>query len=87
MKLTASKEIVICENPEETKSSSGIIYASDEKSQPEVGVIYDIGSGELPIDVKIGDTIVFRRYTDNKVFIEGKEYNFISFKDIMGVVK
>ena len=87
MKIKASKEVVVCENPAESKTKTGLLYASDEKNKPELGVIYDIGSGKLPIEMKVGDTIVFRRYADNRIFIEGREYNFIRFEDIVGVIK
>jgi co-chaperonin GroES (HSP10) len=87
MKLIPSKEILICTNPAETKSKSGLIISSDEKSKkPEIGIIYAIGIGDLPLPVEVGDKIVFRRYSDNRIFVDGVEYNSIGFKDIVGVI-
>jgi len=87
MRLIPSKEIIICQSDEQQKTSSGLILADSKKDKPEMGVIVKIGLGKLPLKVKIGDRIVFRRYTDNKVLIDAMEYNFIQFKDILGVIK
>ena len=87
MKILPSKKIIICTKPSNEISSGILVSESDSDKEPELGVVYAIGEGNLPLDVKIGDTIVFRRYTDNKILIETEYYNFISFKDIVGVVK
>lgn len=87
MKITPSKKFIICTNPSESKSKSGLIISDPEKGKkPELGVVYAIGEGKVPMDIKVGDRIVFRRYADNRISIDGQEYNFISFKDIVGVV-
>lgn len=87
MKILPSKKIIICTKPSNEISSGIIVSASENDKEPELGIVYAIGEGNLPLDVKIGDVIVFRRYTDNKILIETEEFNFISFKDIVGVVK
>ena len=88
MELIAAKEVIICKNLVGSTTKSGIVVMDDEKSKPELGVVMVIGSGELPsIDLKIGDTVVFRKYTDNRIFIDGEELNFIKFEDILGVVR
>ena len=88
MELIAAKEVIICKNLVASTTKSGIVVMDDEKSKPELGVVMVIGSGELPsIDLKIGDTVVFRKYTDNRIFRDGEELNFIKFEDILGVVR
>ena len=88
MNILPAENTVICKNPPESKTKSGLHLASDKK--PELGVVVAIGKPDkerevLPIEMKVGDTIVFRRYADNRIFIEGEEFNFIDFKDIVGV--
>lgn len=89
MKLKAGIDTVICTNPPEQKTKSGLTLAKEEK-KPELGIVYAVGKvgkeSEMPLEMKIGDIIVFRRYADNRIFIEGKEYNFINFKDVVGVL-
>ena len=88
MEILPSKEIIICTKPSGTTSSGLETAAPTEKDkEPELGIIYAIGEGKLPMKVKKGDTVVFRRYTDNRIFIDTEEYNFIRFEDLVGVVK
>ena len=88
MKLTASKKIVILE-PSENTTASGLKLAEEEdgKHKPELGVVKVIGEGKKPVEFEVGDTVVFRRYTDNRISVNGKEFNFIDFKDVLAVVK
>lgn len=89
MEILPSKRIIIC-TPPPAETSSGLSLATGDGKKTEetiLGKVFAIGEGKLPMDIAVGDTIVYRRYTDNKIFIETEEYNFISFKDIVGVVK
>jgi len=86
MKIIPSKNIVICTRPPQQATKSGLIIPEDDKAKNEVGKVYAIGAGKLPIPVKVGDQIVYAKYTDNKVSIQGEEYNFIWFKDIVGKI-
>lgn len=88
MKILPSKRTIICTEIKDKTTSSGLMLPEGEKGkESELGVVYAIGEGKLPMDIKVGDTIVFRRYTENKVFIESERFNFIDFKDIVGVVQ
>ena len=90
MDITPAKQIVICEQPE-NKTAGGLtlnIGGDDDKKDkpPELGLVIKIGAGKKPIEFKVGDTIVYRRYMDNRIEIGGREYNFIGFTDIIGVL-
>lgn len=87
MKLYPAAKTVICTDPPPEKLKSGIQMIAQEKGEPEVGIVYAIGTGKLPINIKIGDKIVYRKYTENKVFIGGARYNFVRFEDIVAVQK
>ena len=89
MKIKAGFNTVICTNPPEEKTKSGLSLTTGDK-KPELGLVYAVGE---PVDdavkpnVKVGDVVVFRKYADNRIFVQGKEYNFIDFKDIVGVLE
>lgn len=87
MKILPAKNVVICTKPEAKPTKSGLVLPDDDKAKNEVGKVYAIGKGKLSIPLKVGDEIVFRKYTDNKVDIDGDEFNFIDFKDIMSKIK
>lgn len=84
--IKAAKNVVVCKNAMTQKTKSGLeLNHADNK--PEMGEVVVLGAGTPPVKLKVGDTIVFRRYTDNRIFLGGTEYNFVQFKDVLGVVK
>jgi len=92
-KIIPSKNVVVCTPPQDQKTKSGLIL-QDTENKPEMGVVYAFGLGKKPCDFKVGDSIVFRRYTDNRVFVEGQEFNFVRFNaedptanDVLGIVR
>ena len=87
MLIRPAQKIVICKPAPKQKTTSGIVLPTPDKGAPEIGVVYAIGKGKLPVSLKVGSTIVYRRYTENKVYIQGEEYNFVRFEDITGVIK
>ena len=84
--ILAAKRVVVCKNIQNHKTKSGLELTNTE-NKPETGEVVVIGQGKPPIEIKVGDQIVFRKYTDNRIFLEGVEYNFVLFKDILGVIK
>jgi len=84
--IFASKEVVVCKNAPLQTTKSGLQVTSQD-NKPETGEVVVIGKGTKPIDFEIGDYIVFRKYTDNRIFLSGIEYNFVQFKDVLGVVR
>jgi len=85
-KILAAKRVVVCVNAGTQKTKSGLELANTE-NKPETGKVVVVGEGKPPIDFKVDDTIVFRRYADNRIFLNGIEYNFVQFKDVLGVIK
>ena len=69
-KITPSRKVVLIEMVE-VKSSSDIDYVTEKKQ--EIGKIVAIGDGKQPIQMKVGDTIAFRKFGEDKLFIEGKD--------------
>jgi co-chaperonin GroES (HSP10) len=57
------------------------------KDIPEVGEVVAIGKGVLPVDMKVGDLVAYRRYGESKFFISGRQVLFVHFDDILGTIK
>ena len=77
-----------------TKSVSGIIIPeSAKKEKPEQGVVIAVGAGKwdedgekrIPLDVKVGDRVVYSKYGFDEVKIEGKEFYIVAEASILGV--
>lgn len=79
-----AKEIVILK-AKRLETKSGLESVETGKNAPEIGEVVAIGKGVPPIKIEIGDTVVYRKYMDNKVYIPqvGEELNFVDFKEIV----
>lgn len=78
-----------------TKSASGIIIPDTvSKEKPEQGIVTAIGEGKwdedgekrIPMDVKVGDRIVFSKYGFDEVKVEGEEFYIISASSVLAVL-
>lgn len=78
-----------------TKSASGIIIPDTvSKEKPEQGIVVAIGDGKwdedgekrIPMDVKVGDRIVFSKYGYDEVKIGGEELYIVSASSILGII-
>ena len=77
----------------ETKTAGGIIIAETAQEKPSKGLIKAVGSGSrdetgklIPLDVKVGDTILFGKWSGTEVKIDGKEYLIMKESDILGIL-
>jgi chaperonin GroES len=94
VKLTPLADRVVVEpmEPEET-TVSGIVIPDTAKEKPQQGRVTAVGSGKLAnngeriaMSVKVGDTVLFARYSGTEVKIEGKKYLIMSENEILAVV-
>lgn len=78
-----------------TKSASGIIVPDTvSKEKPEQGMVIAVGEGKwdedgekrIPMDVKVGDRIVFSKYGFDEVKIGGEEYYIVSSQSILAIL-
>ena len=76
------------------KTAGGIIIPDTAKEKPQEGEVVAVGpgskneSGKLtPMDVKIGDIVLFGKWSGTEVKIDGKEYSIMKESDIMGISK
>ena len=78
----------------EEKTSGGIIIPDTAKEKPQEGEVVAVGPGAInetgkiaPMDVKIGDIVLFGKWSGTEVKIDGKEYSIMKESDIMGISK
>jgi chaperonin GroES len=77
----------------EEKSAGGIIIPDTAKEKPMEGEVVAVGPGARsedgklhPLDVKVGDRILFGKWSGTEVKIEGTEYLILKESDVMGVI-
>lgn len=77
----------------EKKLASGIIIPETvDKERPAQGVVVAVGPGKyedgtrVPMQVKVGNTVIFSKYGYDEVKIEGEEYYILSESNILGIV-
>lgn len=79
---------------QEEKTAGGIIIPDTAKEKPMQGEILAVGSGHraddgkvTPLDVKVGDTVLFTKWAGTEVKIEGEELMIMKESDILAVVE
>ncbi len=86
--------IIVEAKVKESKTASGIFLPENEEKQPEQGKVIAVGPGKFLengmrqiIEVKVGDTIVFKKYGPDEVEVEGKKFLVVAAEDIMAVIE
>lgn len=79
---------------EEQKTAGGIIIPDSAKEKPVQGKVLAVGNGNrddsgkiVPLDVKVGDTVIFAKWAGTEVKIDGKELLVMKESDIIAVVE
>jgi chaperonin GroES len=80
--------VVIEPSAAETTTASGIIIPDTAKEKPQKGIIVAIGNGKKdePITVKVGDEVLYGKYSGTEITIEGKDYLIMRESDIFAVL-
>ncbi len=78
----------------ETRTASGIYIPEAADEKPDQGDVLAVGPGKrdeagklIPMDVKVGDRILFGKYSGQNVKVDGDEYLVMREEDIMGVLE
>lgn len=87
--------VVVRRKEEEEKTAGGILLPGSAKEKPNEGEVIAVGSGRVldngdtrPVDVKIGDTVVFGKYAgSDTIEVDGEELVILSESDIKAVVE
>ena len=72
----------------ESKTASGIFIPDTAKEKPQKGVIIAVGAGKKdePNTVKIGDTVLYGKYSGTEIQLSGKDYLIMREADILAVI-
>jgi chaperonin GroES len=86
--------VIVKRVEEEKKSAGGIVIPDTAAEKPEQGEILAVGKGKkddngklIPIDVKVGDRVLFGKYSGQTVRVKGDELLVMHEGDIMGVIE
>jgi len=79
---------------EEEKTAGGLFIPDSAKEKPQRGTIIAVGSGKITddgkrqsMDVKVGDTVLFDKYSGSKIRIDDEDYLIIREEDVLGIVE
>ncbi|MBF0194945.1 MAG: co-chaperone GroES [Magnetococcales bacterium] len=86
--------VVVKRTEEEQKTAGGIIIPDTAKEKPIQGEVIAVGKGAVgesgkvqPLDVKVGDLVLFGKYGGTDVKIDGEELLIMRESDILGILK
>ncbi|MDP9341218.1 MAG: co-chaperone GroES [Actinomycetota bacterium] len=85
--------IVVKPGEEEETTVSGIVIPDTAKEKPQEGEVIAVGPGRfedgqrVPLDVKVGDKVIYSKYGGTEVKVEGDEYLILSARDVLAVVR
>ena len=85
--------VIVKRLDQETKTASGLIIPDAAAEKPDQGEVVAIGNGKVqengqvrPLEVKVGDRVLFGKYSGQAVKVEGQELLVMREEDIMAVV-
>ncbi len=86
--------VVVRRMAEETTTASGIVIPDSATEKPSEGEVIAVGKGKVndsgnvtPLDVKVGDKVLFGKYAGQEVKVDGEEVLIMTESDIMGVLE
>jgi len=78
---------------EETKTAGGILIPDKTKEKPMEGSVVAVGTGKVltdgkvrPMEIKVGDRVLFSKYSGTEIKLEGTEHLILREDDILGIV-
>ncbi|AEE90592.1 MAG: co-chaperone GroES [Tepidanaerobacter acetatoxydans] len=85
--------IVIKVLEEEERTKGGIVLPDTAKEKPQKGEVVAVGSGEIidgkkvPLEVKVGDKIIFSKYAGTEVKLDSEEYLILRQSDVLAILE
>ncbi len=72
----------------ETKTASGLYIPDTAKEKPQQGKIIAVGNGKKdePMELKVGDIVLYGKYSGTEINVEGKEYLMMRQSDVLAVI-
>ena len=86
-------KIVIKVKEEEKKTTGGIVLPDSAKQKPQQGEVVAVGSGEMidgkkvPLDVKVGDEVIYSKYSGSEIKMDDEKYLIVKQNDILAIVE
>jgi len=78
----------------EEKTKSGLYVPDTAKEKPQEGEVLAVGPGardekgeRIPMDVKVGDRVIFSKYSGTEVKVDGEEYLILSESNVLAILK
>ena len=85
-------KVAVKPGPEEEKTPTGIVLPDTAKKKPQEGEAIAVGSGKLldngqraPMQVKVGDTVIYSKYGGTEVEVDGTEYVILDEDSILAI--
>ena len=85
--------VVIQVSKEEEKMIGGILIPGSAKEKPQEGLVAAVGEGawfegkRVPMDVKLGDKVIYSKYAGNEIKVDGEEYLICRQDDVLAIVE
>ena len=87
--------IVVKANEAEERTASGLVIPDTAKEKPQQGTVLAVGPGRraestgqlIPLDVKVGDTVVYSKYGGTEITIGGEDLLILTSRDVLAVVE
>ena len=84
--------VVVRRVESEERTAGGIIIPDTAKEKPQEGEVLAVGPGRfedgqrLPLDIQVGDKVIYSKYGGTEVKYDGQEYLLLSARDVLAVV-
>ena len=87
--------IVVRPSESEATTASGLVIPDTAKEKPQQGDVLAVGPGRrsdntgeiVPMDVAVGDTVVYSKYGGTEITVEGEDLLILNARDVLAVVK
>jgi len=85
--------IVVQANDAESTTASGLVIPDTAKEKPQEGTVLAVGPGRyedgnrVPLDVQVGDKVLYSKYGGTEVKYAGEEYLVLSARDVLAVIE
>ena len=87
-------KILVQASEAETTTASGIVIPDTAKEKPQEGSVLAVGPGRVddngnrvPLDVNVGDTVIYSKYGGTEIRYNGEDYLILSARDVLAIVE
>ena len=89
----SDRVVVKATDDDDARTASGLVIPDTAKEKPQTGEVLAAGPGDfqdgerVPMDVSVGDIVVYSKYGGTEVKFEGEDYLILSSRDILAVIR